>query len=102
MKNFRTLLAFLLALAIVFSLSSCLKVDEGENSSDDATTEASAPELNYTADELFKKIDEKMDSYDSYESTLEMIMNVTMNGVEVNTTAKGIDIRECLCYYRLR
>jgi hypothetical protein len=96
MKKFRTLLAILLAFAMVFSLSSCIKVDEGESSSDDATTEAPAPELNYTADELFKKIDEKMDSYDSYESTLEMIMNVTMNGVEVNTTAKGIDIRRGL------
>ena len=96
MKKFRTLLALLLALAMVFSLSSCIMVDDGESSSDDATTEAPAPELNYTADELFKKIDEKMDSYDSYESTLEMIMNVTMNGVEASVTAKGLEIRQGL------
>jgi hypothetical protein len=41
-------------------------------------------------------IDKKMDSYDSYESTLEMIMNVTMNGVEASVTAKGLEIRQGL------
>ena len=96
MKKFRTILALLLTLAMVFSLSSCIKVDDGESSSDDATTEAPAPELKYTADELFDMIDKKMDSYDSYESTLEMIMNVTMNGVEASVTAKGLEIRQGL------
>jgi hypothetical protein len=71
-------------------------VDDGESSSDDATTETPAPELKYTADELFDMIDKKMDSYDSYESTLEMIMNVTMNGVEASVTAKGLEIRQGL------
>ncbi len=93
MKIFRTLLLMMLALAMVLLFSSCAKVEDTDGSSDQDTTEIPAPEKNYTADELFNLIDEKMNSYDSYESTLEMIMNVTMNGVEVNTTAKGIDIR---------
>lgn len=96
MKNYRTLLLIMLALFMVLSLASCAKLEDTDGSSDQDTTVAPAPEKSYTADELFNLIDEKMDSYDSYESTLEMIMNVTMNGVEASVTAKGLEIRQGL------
>lgn len=97
MKKFRSLLLMLLALCMILSLASCVPEDAGENSSD-VTTEApeTEPEVTYTADELYELIDAKMDAYDSYESTISMIMNVTINGIEVNTTAEGVDIRRGL------
>ena len=85
MKRFKSLIFTFLALTMIFLLSSCAPTGKEEES-----TEA---EKAYTADELFELIDQKMDSYDSYEASVEMTMNVTMSDVEVNTTATGVEIR---------
>ncbi len=96
MKKFRTLLLMLLSLAMIISLASCeLPGGDEEESTEDVTTEAPVEET-LTADEIYERIDAKMDAYDSYESTISMIMNVTINGIEVNTKTEGVDIRRGL------
>ena len=90
MKKFRSTLLFLLAVSLVLSLASCVVVeDSGETSAED-TTEIPARE--YTAEELLTAIDEKMDSYDSYEAAVEMLISTTTNGINVKTTTTGIEI----------
>ena len=83
MKKFRSVLSMLLVFAMILSFSSCMKI-EGDDSD---TTEAPARE--YTAEELFVLIDEKMNAYDSYETALEMSINTTTNGINVKSNATG-------------
>ena len=89
MKKFRSILLIILAFSMIFSLASCMEVDDPEE-----TTETPESEKTYTADELYEKIDAKMNDYDSYEAAIEMVMNVTVNGVYVKSTGKGTAI-EC-------
>ena len=88
MKKFRSILLIILAFSMIFSLASCMEVDDPEE-----TTETPESEKTYTADEIYEKVDAKMNSYDSYETALELVMKTTVNGISVESIAKGTDVR---------
>lgn len=98
MKKFRSLLLMLLALSMILSLASCelFEKEEEEITTEEVTEEATEPEETLTADEVYDRIDAKMDAYDSYESTFSMILNATVNGIDIKTQTEGVDIRRGL------